>query len=561
MDRTITLTPELAYRAICPSTAFWDHEERPQEVFADTELPWEYSPLNPKCRIDSLTPVGTPTWRIDGCTSLGTQFFTIPTSIYPLPPLRVDTFLPNPAHWPIELRIDLNLEQAFLFRDSRVAYFGISQHVLRVLEFWSASIPDFETFYRNLPFGSRIMFENMAKDVRNVRVRIIRTHDLERQLLPLGKLKLNQSVPLPESLDISRLTLIRQFQDSASLVRVLTSDADEPAVVFKTLSDTPKYLYHELDTLLSMAEHENIISRPRNLITKRCKFGGKVAVVGFTIQYHRQGSLRDQLPLRRQLGTLTLEDQLRWASQIVSALKHIKTKGRGWYCDLRLDNILLSDKDNVVLIDFEQRGVLPAFASPLDNYLQYVNSLVNEQLLTPAARLEYADLYDMHIRPFVSKRRDRHEGCVPWLCMTKPERDASELYMLGRLLWCIFEGVSAPQKELWMEYLNEPDIEFPDFDRTPVKLRELISSCTPGWTMVVKGLQREAFKLKIQGPSDGLPGEESALAAIIKMWHKELDRAKDFLANGRLRRAEIDYDNVSGDSMMLDRILYKLQTM
>lgn len=558
MDRTITLTPELAYRAICPSTAFWKHKEHLNEEVADTELPWDCSPLNPKCRIDSLTSVRTTTWRIDGCTSLGTQFFTVPASISSLPPLRVDTFIPDPAHWPAALRLDLNLEKAFLFRDSRVSYFGISQHILRALEYWSASIPDFETFYKDLPFGSRIMFENMAKDVRDIRVRTIRTHDLERQLLPLANLKLNQSIPLPETLDISQLTLVRQFQDSAALVRVLGSDEDKPAVVFKTLSDTPKYLYHELDTLLSMVEHANIISRPQNLITKRCKFGGKVAVVGFTIQYHRQGSLRDQLPLRRRHGTLTLEDQLRWASQIVSALKHIKTKGRGWYCDLRLDNVLLSDEDNVVLIDFEQRGVLPAFASPLDNYLQYVNSLVNEQLLTPAEKMEYADLYDMHVRPFVPKRRDRHEGCVPWLCMTKSERDASELYMLGRLLWCIFEGVSAPQKELWMEYLHEPDIEFPEFERTPLELRELISSCTPGWTMVVKGLQREAFKLKIQGPSDGLLDEENALAAIIKMWHKELDRAKYFLAN---RRAEINNENVSDDYMMLDRILCKLQTM
>ena len=109
-----------------------------------------------------------------------------------------------------------------------------------------------------------------------------------------------------------------------------------------------------------------------------------------------------------------------------------------------------------------------------------------------------------------------------------------------------------------MEYLHEPDIEFPEFERTPLELRELISSCTPGWTMVVKGLQREAFKLKIQGPSDGLLDEENALAAIIKMWHKELDRAKYFLAN---RRAETNNENVSDDYMMLDRILCKLQTM
>ncbi|KAK0126872.1 hypothetical protein ONS95_008451 [Cadophora gregata] len=562
MDRTITLTPELAYRAICPSTAFWDHGKYSGGDVIDAQLPWDHSPLNPKNRIDSLTPVRTPKWRIDGCTSLGTQFFAVPISISPLPPLRVDTFLPDPAHWPAQLRLDLDFEKAFLFRDSRTAYFGISQHILRALEFWSASIADFETVYRDLTFGSRIMFENIAKDVRDIRVRIIRTHDLERQLLSLADLKLNQQITLPGTLDISQLTLVRQFQDSASLVRILGSDDIKHPVVFKTLSDTPKYLYHELGTLLSLPEHANVISKPEHIITKQCKFGGKVAVVGFTIQYHRQGSLRDVLAHRRHLGTLTWEHQIKWACQIVMALRHIKSQGPGWYCDLRLDNVLLSNEDDVVLIDFEQRGVLPAFASPLDNYLQYVNVLVNEPLLHPAARKEYADLYDTHIRPFVPKRTDQHRGCVPWLCMSKSERDASELYILARLLWCIFEGVCAPQRELWMEYMYEPDIEFPEFRRTPKELRELILICTPSWNRVVKTLQRKAFKLNIRGSSDDIQKhEKEALAAIVDMWHGELHRAKDFLSNRRARCEDISGGNVGCGSLKLDRILQKLQQL
>ncbi|KAH7417719.1 hypothetical protein BKA64DRAFT_658667 [Cadophora sp. MPI-SDFR-AT-0126] len=562
MDRILTLTPELAYRAICPSTAFWDYREYSMGEPEDAQLPWDLSPLNPQSRIDSLSPVRTPTWRIDGCTSLGTQFFAVPTSMHPLPPLRIDTFLPEPAHWPARLRLDLNFEKAFLFRDSRVVQFGISQHILRALELWSASIPDFGRLYKELPFGSRIMFENMAADIRNIRIRVVRTHELERQLLSIAELSMNQSISLPETLDICQLTLVQQFQDSASLVQILGSAEGQPAVVFKTLSDTPKYLYHELGTLLSMPKHANIISKPRHIITKRCKFGGKVAVVGFTIEYHRQGSLRDQLPLRRHHGALLLDDQLKWASQIVRALQHIKSKGPGWYCDLRLDNVLLSNEDNVVVIDFEQRGVLPAFASPLDNYLQYINALVNEPLLNATERKEYANLYDIHIKPFVPKGKGQHRGCVPWLCMGKSERDASELYMLGRLLWCIFEGVSAPQKELWMEYLYESDIEFPEFRRTPMELRELILSCTSSWTMVVKELHREAFKLKIRGSNDaGLLEEEYAVAMMVKMWRGELDRAKDFLSNGRRRCEDTSGENMSDVSLTLDFILQTLQQM
>ncbi|KAH7361069.1 kinase-like domain-containing protein [Rhexocercosporidium sp. MPI-PUGE-AT-0058] len=559
MAQAITLSPELAYRSISPSTAFLDAYQDPKEQFTDNNLPWDASHLNPKNRIDSLTSVETPKWRIDGCTSLGTQFFSVPALTSPVPPLRVDTFLPDPAHWPVRLRLDLNLDEAFLFRDSRINHFSICQHVLRALEFWSASISEFETLYKELPFGSRIMFENMSKDIRKIRIRVIRTHDLERRLLPLTSLKSNRILPLPENLDISKLSLVRQLQDSASLVRILGSD-EKDFVVFKTLSDTPDYLYHELQILLSMPQHENIVSRPRNIVTKQCKFGGKLAILGFTIEYHKQGSLRDILAFRRLHGTLNWGDQIKWASQVVRALQHIKLKGPGWYCDLRLDNILLSDKGDVILIDFEQRGVLPAFASPIDNYLQYINTLIHNPSLTATTRKEFVDLYDVHLRPFIQKRRDHYRGCVSWMCMSKSERDASEMYMLGRLLWCIFEGVSAPQKELWMEYLHEPDVEFPEFRRTPKQLRELILSCVPDWTKVDRTLQRQAYTLNIQVPSENDDQEdEDVFEGMHRMWQEELGRAKVYLQRRGDQAAARNVENYESSRLTYDDVFKKLQ--
>jgi hypothetical protein len=114
-------------------------------------------------------------------------------------------------------------------------------------------------------------------------------------------------------MDISTLQLVRQLQDSTSLVKITTQGSPQEAIVFKTLSDSPKYLYHELKVLLSIPSHQNIISRPLRLVTKACRFGGKTGVVGFTLPYHRQGSLRDILPFRRIHQTLHLHDQVKWA--------------------------------------------------------------------------------------------------------------------------------------------------------------------------------------------------------------------------------------------------------
>ena len=283
-------------------------------------------------------------------------------------------------------------------------------------------------------------------------------------------------------------------------------------------------------------------------------------MLGFLIEYHREGSLRDILAVRRLQGTLALDDQLKWASQVVEALQHIKSKGPGWYCDLRLDNILLSDKGDVVMIDFEQRGVLPDFASPMDNYLQYVNALVNDPLLLdPATKKEYRDLYEVHIGPFVPKRRDQHHGCVPWLCMSKSERDASEMYMLGRLFWCIFESVSSPQKELWMEYLYEPEYEFPEFRHTPKPLRQLILSCVPDWIMVDKRIQRKDYQLSVRVSSKGGNQGRNAFEDMIDVWQRELDRAKGFLRTRGEKSVRTKDENPQDGRLTLDDVLMKLQ--
>jgi len=60
-----------------------------------------------------------------------------------------------------------------------------------------------------------------------------------------------------------------------------------------------------------------------------------------------------------------------------SALTHIRDQGR-YYSGLRLENILLSDTDDLVLVDFEQRGVWCGFGSPELNYLDYVFMLATD---------------------------------------------------------------------------------------------------------------------------------------------------------------------------------------
>jgi len=539
------ITPELALAALSPSTAFRSGKTYTEGVsnhVFQTELCWEDSTLNPKNRIDTLSRSRCPTWRIDGCTSLGTQFYTTPTFFSRVSPLHIHTFIPSPSEWPLGLRSLLEIDSAFLYRDSRINNFPIAHHVLRTLDYWSSTITDFQAMYEGLPFGSRILFENMEKDIKQIRIQIVRTHDLERQLMSITSMPSHfpksPLAVLPPTLDISQLHHVRQIHDSTAMVELNNSRTDshispefgKEIFVFKTLSDSPSYLYHELSILLTIPPHPYIIPPPSHLITKEVRFGSKIAILGFTLPYFSKGCLRDILPRRRVQGSLNMSDQIKWALQTTQALKHIQDKGPGWYCDLRLDNVLLSDSDDVVLIDFEQRGVMPSFAAPEIRYLDYVLSLVKESTLDGEVMEEYKMLYEQHIGPFkVGKMTDDYHGSAPWLCQVRRKREALQVYMLGRLLWCIFEGVSAPQVEVWMEYLYEPDVEFPVLKRTPMGLRPLIEMCTQGWTQDVNALRRKGKWLM---PIADEKEREAAVAVdgLTKVWADELERAKIFLS-------------------------------
>ncbi|MCV5168863.1 hypothetical protein OFC04_25440, partial [Escherichia coli] len=75
-----------------------------------------------------------------------------------------------------------------------------------------------------------------------------------------------------------------------------------------------------------------------------------------------------------------------------------------------------------------------------------------------------------------SQRPEGHTSFnIAWLCLSKVEQEAAVVYMLGKLLWCIFEGQSGPDKAaFWQSYAREPDLQFPAIRQTPAGLRDLV---------------------------------------------------------------------------------------
>lgn len=580
------LNSDSIHDVIHPTAAF--AQNRAELVLDDAsvarDVSWAGSQLNPKNRIDSLDPPLNPLWRIDGCTGLGTQFYAIPQFLGDIAPKRFDVFVPKQSAADPLVRRLLDLNVAFHTKDAvRLNRLGIARHILRRLQIWSSERghgdpQSVASMYQDEPFGSWITFDSLNLDIRNIKIAVAPATDLEMTFIKLPELAATIGVPqevVPEAVDISRLSIAQQLHDSVCIVTI-KDGGDEPGRkwILKALTSDTKYLYCELRNLLQMEPHPNVIAKPEYLVTKRCEFGSKVAVIGFILPFHPNGSLRDRLPLLRMHGLLTLDMRLKWANQLAAAVLHVRERGGIFYPDLRLDNVVLSTSGGLVMVDFEQRGVWCEFASPEVNSIAYMRIIAKDgmlgdvddddreeeegvvvheetraryhgimnQLLPGWVQLEINDKYDLHKNPYGYKSYN-----VDWLALDELEQEASEVYMLGRVLWCIFEGQSAPQPAaVWQSYRREPDLEFPAFRETPEQLRPIIDACTKGRRRTLSSaIVRVGSKLLLR-TEDGKIKDDSTpvkvLDAARDWWREEVRVAERFLEERREKKERGEWD-------------------
>ncbi|OHW95568.1 hypothetical protein CSPAE12_05737 [Colletotrichum incanum] len=527
---------------------------------------WEASQLNPKNRVDSLDPLPDPLWRIDGCTGLGTQFYILPLFLHCVPPMRIDAFIPEQSSQLHEIRQLLDLDAAFHTKDrARVQGLNISKHILRALQNWTKSLPEPAALFSSVPFGSRIVFKSLSLDVRAMEIDVAPTYYLERQLLSASALAemWGTAVQLPECVDISQVHVVEQIHDSVCLVRIQSR-----LWILKTLTSYTKYLYHELKLLLSAKPHPNIMSRPAHLVTKRCSFGGKIAVVGFTLEYHRYGTMRDIVPLQRIHNTFSPAEQFKWSIQITSGVLHHRKTSGTFYPDLRLDNIVMSKDRDAIMVDFEQRGVWCEFASPEINAIEYIRLLAIDEDIPEDVKDRYAEILQ-RMCPDFEALQSREEYTNPangynicWVCLSPKEQEASEVYMLGRVLWCIFEGASAPQQAaVWQSYRWEAEVDFPAYLRTPPKVRSLIDRCTNGRRATLGNqISREGNRLAFKGYGKmGDPGDIRTAAAA--WWKREISWAEAFLAMREKSKSAGEWDENHFGRPSLQEVLDELNKL
>ncbi|KAL9110185.1 MAG: hypothetical protein Q9227_005245 [Pyrenula ochraceoflavens] len=533
-----------------PSTALFDSILGPTALYCDLrqwdedkpplELNWETSCLNPKNRIESLAPLNCSQWRQDGVDVDGTRFFMVPTFSIGKAPLRVDVYIPGQAETPLLLRQTLQSGAAMTLRSRQAINLPLSHHVLRAIERWSAKDPDFQSQYASLPFGSKIVIDNLHADLAQMDIHLVRTYDVEQSLHSLTSLQsmwsLTQSL-YPPTIDLSGLRFHSQPHEAITLVHLPPPHSPSELYVFKSLTRSQKYLYHELYTLLTMPLHPHLVPLPLYLVTRHCLFGGKIGVAGFILPYYSHGTLHSLLSSGCDIPCRAV---LRWIRQLASVLLHIAAASpAGFYPDLKPDNILLIPPRNwssasppslfdfdILLIDLELRGGFPSFTPPEVLHLENMLTISSRLTTCPKVHSKCVALLksffppdNFLVPPPKEDTKYKFEGnergfSLAWRSLGIRSRwEKAMVFMLGKVMWCLGEGretlgcgigvemLREEQGDCWRRDADderecnglhnhddgeqEPRIRkrrpgFPEFRVTPKELRPLIEACTAG---------------------------------------------------------------------------------
>jgi hypothetical protein len=548
------------------------------------------------------------TWQIDGTDPTGRRFYATPRFALHKPPLRVDVYLPPVEAWPARLREVVRPERAVYFPGGRhagagagagaatggddgeggggVAGLEVGRWLGGVLSRWQRGMDssllggvsgELEKRWWSLPFGSVIAVD-VGLGVGREEVSLLPEYGVEQRMLGVEVLKRMWEGEVDaetwegvQVVEWERLRFRKQVHEVISLVSI-DGVSEGKELAFKCVLQEQGYMYNELKMLLSLQPHSNIISQPVGVVTRKGRFGNRRGVCGFLLEWLPLGSLRERLLWNGYEEHTSMGQRLRWARQVTEAFVHVNgLANAGFYPDLKPDNVILKENPatgmlDAVLIDFEQRGGWFAWSPPEVKYLEYLEILADDSGL-PDGDLKrellgglraYYDNPDW--LPGTSGRGRYHNTkggfSSPWLALLERRKtngedgeslEQAQVFMLGKLLWCIFEGQPLVRCGIDHEMLRDSDPEyeskrsgraraFPEFKKTPPKIRQLIRTCTAGAPEWEDGVRLPAVVIRkgkfypaMSGPDLGAVTAVDTLNAARSFWGHEVERARAFM--------------------------------
>lgn len=536
-----------AYRdleALRRSTGIWDTSSHGHlDTCNDTDSHVSTSSLIVNDVVDGSDDSNGHFWRIDGAEDFGQHLLVVP--VFPnisVRPLFIDVFVDLSAGpGTFGEHTSLDLATCAHTRHEGVSELGLSRVVQKLLGRWSKTSSEFAQLYNDLPFGTRLCFDSLRlSNAQNI-VRILPS-GYAHLLKDLNGLASSMGLDLkylPRTVSISELSIVRRCGEAVSIVTETRSSPD--VAIFKACVTTPQQLYHELSILLQLQDSSFAPKLLGVVTVDNDNIRG--GVVGFLLRYYPGGSLSRLLPNERATGNDVVAEKSSWGLQLSITLKNLLYKHGHFYAELKTDNIVVSDTTSsprsLILIDYEQNGASNAWSPPEVIHAERIFSLLKGNTDTRACE-KYTHLLGVLLRsdeisPEWYRKLDRKAYRV-WDAMDAEEADAAMVFMLGKVLYCMFESVSCVTGLIAQSYPVEPDIEFPEFRRTPLPWQELILRCTTG---AREGLRKSSAYIRRYGNTI-VPGNHTGssnsdctrldtIRAVREMWLTDLQEMETFV--------------------------------
>lgn len=381
---------------------------------------------------------------------------------------------------------------------------------------------------------------------------------------------------IPPCLDFRQLVFHKSLAGAITLVS-LPDDLGKQIMIFKSERSTPAIVYHELKILLKIPPMGSIVESPQYLVTTGMP-AENPGVCGFLLPYYELGDLDRGLVEMRLSNQLSLSLQMQWATDLTAALQHVSTNGY-FYSDLRMDNVLLRKASNgmhtAVLTDFQQSRNIYNWAPPEIYWVEWIAELGAQGYKRIDEGCHEKGEYYLTLLHRYLKSRNYHSPVFgpppiydnpaqgwyfPWLSSTYEEREAGMVYLLGKALWCIFEGMGDADIVLGRSNPHETEQRFPEFRRTPSTIQSLIKECTAGAREFIDGpikiyRQRgKIFPLHQTGTAgEYLASSDETKAAIKAFWRGEIVKAEAFIS------ARTKYQQGIASSEEIERWLHYLR--
>lgn len=536
-------------------------------------------------------------WHLFRADFVNRKIFAVPRFALGRMPLSISIRLGSSINLHDEPWKSMRPSYASMLSSNGGGHSALADHILSALGSWSEGFDDFESIYMNLQFGSSIRINTLAVSPKEISVSLETRYEAELAWLTPNLLAKAWGLDLPPTIPLADLELVNQLHESVHLVTLKSHRDAGQMFIFKSSPDpNPRFLYHELRLLLTTPPHPNIINRPLYLVTKRVSFGGKRGVTGFLLEYHPAGTLAACLKSTRDIP---LETKVKWACQLTSALEHVVSSPVGYYPDLKLDNILLKHSPtghggcDVVLVDFEQRGSWVCWNPPEVNHITLLLYLATRKsrYIPRHVAAEYQAILDKHL-PSWRNSSGGSSGDIrtsllsswynkTWPSLSADERESAMVFMLGRVLWCIFEGVGSSTGGNSADFLggdlfrdsgngdsNDPNQRrFPECRDTPRTVQVIIREATSG-AMEWAGLSRcvRVVGDRVYGAQSKMDGDEHEEAyatarALRAWWNARISSAEEYLVERATGGEECDATSATRSRPRLRTVQRALQEL